>query len=353
MIGCVSEGLRQTYGDEWMEANSDWRAEKKGDNTSATTEPIYVSTAKVFSQTVALSTIDTAWGGNSDNPVFSIFMLSSEAASKVASYDDPKKMPKGYPCFRIQIKGNLSFPLPLSIYYSSGVYDKLAMEYIDCLAVEYDEHGYVTLYLDKTKISALSPRNCNFITVYGKDMPNGEGTLEEYCNLYGSVDWFQLIPCTVAFAPTNVLYKKIGRFNGWLADLIIMNEAGANEFPSNVEQPELSKAHTLSEINYVIGSVSSESTMDASRDNLTDGTYTFVATKSGLQWFKFIIAGNAYDYEVGAIDSGEKSLGVEIPLKNDSYTYDVKFMAEKGKKYSIHYYIHNNSPYCQINEQIN
>ena len=35
MIGCVSEGLRQTYGDEWMEANSDWRREDEEKNTRA------------------------------------------------------------------------------------------------------------------------------------------------------------------------------------------------------------------------------------------------------------------------------------------------------------------------------
>ena len=160
MIGCVSEGLRQTYGDEWMEANSDWRKDdKKDENTTATTVPIHVSTANVFSQTVAFSTIDTAWGGSSDKPVFSIYMLKSDAVDKIALCNDPKNMPNGYPCFRIQIKGNLSFPTPLNIYNAFGVYDNITMEYIDCLAVKYDEHGYVTLYLDKTKISALSPRN--------------------------------------------------------------------------------------------------------------------------------------------------------------------------------------------------
>ena len=355
MIGCVSEGLRQTYGDEWMEANSDWRKDdKKDENTSATTEPIYVSTAKVFSQTVAFSTIDTAWGGSSDKPVFSIYMLKSDAVDKIALCNDPKNMPKGYPCFRIQIKGNLSFPTPLNIYNAFGVYDNIAMEYIDCLAVTFDEHGYVTLYLDKTKISALSPSNCKFITVYGKDMPNGEGTLEDYCNQYGDVDWFQLIPCTVAFAPTNALYRKIGRFDGSLADLIMMTEAGGNEFPHSKETPELHIPYTPNAINYIIGTViGSWTAEDATHDNLDpEGCYYYTATVSAVESFKYIIAGNGYDYQFGVEEEVILNLNSDIPLIQNTNTANISFEAVENVTYRIHYWVDNttNTPYCRIEE---
>ncbi|MBR3732436.1 MAG: hypothetical protein IKN25_07275, partial [Spirochaetales bacterium] len=56
MIGCVSEGLRQTYGDEWMEANSDWRAEKKTiDNSS--------SEVRYCEQPVLVDNISYDWQG--------------------------------------------------------------------------------------------------------------------------------------------------------------------------------------------------------------------------------------------------------------------------------------------------
>ncbi|MBP5706405.1 MAG: hypothetical protein J6W76_03895, partial [Spirochaetales bacterium] len=140
MIGCVSEGLRQTYGDEWMEANSDWRSggKKTIDNSLLGT--------RYCEQPVLVDNISYDWQGGPSNPVFAVFLFSKEAAEIVKSgtVSDPKKMPVGKPCFRLNISGNLTFSTESS--YSArtiGVYDNLAMQYINGLAAKFDGTGYV------------------------------------------------------------------------------------------------------------------------------------------------------------------------------------------------------------------
>ena len=339
MTGCVSEGLRQTYGDEWMEANSDWRKDDKK-ATDNTTTTVYNSTANVFSQTVANGKYSYAWGGTDTKPKFGIFLLSSDTAEKAASYSDPTLMPKGYPCFRIQIKGNLTFSTDLlNENEAIGVYDMHAMQYISGLAVGYKD-GFASLYLNKQ----ILKQNTESIIVYGLDMPNGKGTFAQYREMYGDVDFDKLIPCTVALTPTNELYTQVGAFSSWKIDLIMMKEA--KSFPENVLTDALSPAPTFADFNYVIGSVSRWHTGDAIEANLINGIYTFKAESTGIQSFKFIIAGHGYDYEVGAADGGIKNLGNEIPLIYDSYTNNIEFNAESGLSYKITY--NPQVPSCRI-----
>ena len=338
MIGCVSEGLRQTYGDEWMEANSDWRAEKKTiDNSS--------SEVRYCEQPVLVDNISYDWQGGPSNPVFAVYLFSREAAEVVKSetVSNPKEMPVGAPCFRLNISGNLTFSTESS--YSArtiGVYDNLAMQYINGLAAKFDGTGYVTLYLDKGLL------NLDQITVLGKDVPNGEARFKEtsFYQTMTDQDFINMVACTVALVPSNPMYKTIGTFSDWLAKLVIMNEA--ESFPTNVLTPNLPKAHTPADINYVIGTVSSESTADATSDNLVNGEYVFTASKTDEHWFKFIIAGNGYDYQIGAVNNIVQSLNADIPLKNGTYTNNVKFNAEAGSTYQITY--NPNVPSCKINK---
>ena len=144
--------------------------------------------------------------------------------------------------------------------------------------------------------------------------------------------------------PSNPMYKTIGTFSDWLAKLVIMNEA--ESFPADVLTPNLPKAHTPADINYVIGTVSSIYTDDATSDNLINGEYVFTASKTDEYWFKFIIAGNGYNYEIGAVNNIVQSLDADIPLKNGTYTNSVRFNTEKGVTYKITYNPQN--PSCRI-----
>ncbi|MBR3731476.1 MAG: hypothetical protein IKN25_02395 [Spirochaetales bacterium] len=335
MTGCVSEGLRQTYGDEWMEANSDWRAEKKGDNENTNINV----TAQIWKQSVEIDNISYDWQGSPDSPSFGIILMTPDAAElfRTGQVTNPEKLPVGSPCFRIQIEGSLTFSTKDWVYKQKtvfGVYDKNVKQYVDGLAVEFDGTGWVTLYLDKRRL------NPDQIKVLGYDAPSGKGRFKDF-----SFSLENTIPCTASLVPSNPHYTKLGE-TSWATDFILMNEA--DSFPDNVTKPELGAAYSCTDINYVIGSVSSTDTADATSDNLINGMYSFTASKTGEQWFKFIIAGNGYDYQIGAVNDIVQSLDADIPLENGTDTNKVKFNAEAGSTYQITY--NPNVPSCKINK---
>jgi hypothetical protein len=300
----------------------------------------------VYSVTLAVEDISTAWGGSAEKPSFAFFLASQGALDGFAdaTVAQPQDSPVGMPSYQIKLDNNATFAI-LNEAGATGVYDSGAMVYYDGLAAEFDGEGNVTLYVDLEQV------NVDQMYVLGKDIDGGEGGYAENIAADPSLafDKDDVVPCVLALLPVDG-NEDLFVAEFWNASLHLMNNEGT--FPEDIDKPTLEAPKTLADINYIIGTVNGWN--DQSSDpNLTEGVFIFDAsdaTTDVTHEFKYIVAGNGWSFQAGPTEETVADLDTKIPLTTSGNAPVVKFTAEAGKKYKITYYHDDTETYCMIEE---
>ena len=268
-----------------------------------------VSRLGVFSYTLNIEDISTAWGGTTTSPSFSVILLTDEQVEACAAAGSLKISPEHTPEYQISAFGNMKIT-DTAQTGNFGVWGT-GYNYYDGIAATVTDTT-VTLFVDmaklnKTHLKALFATNSNGMD----EQPITEDDI---------VDLFNYKPYVLALG-TQEADSDNYVANIWSGDLMKMT-VGAT-FPEDLQYV----TPTCNDLKYIYGDIA-----NSEQTKLIDNSFTF--TYMGGIYSDFYFSDGTYYFTYGGVTID--SLDTEIQLiENESWSYFADGVLTEGKIYTI------------------
>ena len=268
-----------------------------------------VSRLGVFTYTLNIEDISTAWGGTTTSPSFSVILLTDEQVEACAAAGSLKISPEHTPEYQISAFGNMKIT-DTAQTGNFGVWGT-GYNYYDGIAATVTDTT-VTLFVDmaklnKTHLKALFATNSNGMD----EQPITEDDI---------VDLFNYKPYVLALG-TQEADSDNYVANIWSGDLMKMT-VGAT-FPEDLQYV----TPTCNDLKYIYGDIT-----NSEQTKLTDNSFTF--TYMGGIYSDFYFSDGTYYFTYGGVTID--SLDTEIQLiENGSWSSFADGVLTEGKIYTI------------------
>ena len=270
----------------------------------------------VYSYTVNIDDISTAWGGSKESPAFSILLLTDEQLDACVAANDFKQADAAKPEYQMAAYDNLKIADTgttgsFAIYGKKPVDD--VFQYYEGVAVTVDE-STVTVIIDMTKIEQTALKS-----LYS---PNGEKmmTSDDTVNLEGYK------PYILALASQEVDPDSY-KMTGWNGDLMTM-VAGAT-FPANATK-NAPIVPTTKDATHISGTI----TDNWEHVKLQNDSYEFTFdAAAGLPRFSF--SSGTWDYKLRGAVINELNKEFELSESAKDHCTFKEGVLTAGKTYII------------------
>ena len=251
----------------------------------------------VYSYTVNIADISTAWGGTTASPAFSVVLLNETTLAACTAAGDFKQATAAEPEYQVGAFGNMKIKDTASagnfaVYGQSAVDD--VFQYYNGVAVTVTAED-VTLYVDMAKLVKTDLKGL------WKDTGNGDEAVMTGDDL---VDLTGYKPYVIALG-TEAVDPDNKAFTAWSADVMKMAEGAT--FPAGDLKKDAPIVPSTASINCIVGSINGWA-----HTPMTDNTATFTA--AGGDQFSFTNGG--WDYRFA--DAVVNALDTEVELKEYS-----------------------------------
>ena len=268
-----------------------------------------VSRLGVYSYTVNIEDISTAWGGTTTSPSFSVILLTDEQVEACAAAGSLKISPEHTPEYQISAFRNMKIT-DTAQTGNFGVWGT-GYNYYDGIAATVTDTT-VTLFVDMAKLNKTHLKAL-FAT-------NSSGMDEQPITEDDIVDLFNYKPYVLALG-TQEADSDNYVANIWGGDLMKMT-VGAT-FPEDLQYV----TPTCNDLKYIYGDIT-----NSEQTKLTDNSFTF--TYMGGIYSDFYFSDGTYYFTYGGVTID--SLDTEIQLiENGSWSSFADGVLAEGKIYTI------------------
>ena len=252
----------------------------------------------VYSYTVNLTDIATAWGNSANSPTFSVVFLDETTLETVKTEGDLKKNAASHPEYQIGAFGNMKVADKIeegdegnfAVYGAAPVED--VYKYYDGVAVTITDTD-LTVFVDTAKLVKTQ------LKAMFKDEGDGDEAVmtdEHIVELAGYKPYVLALASKATDPDNNVA-------SGFSADLMKMTEGAT--FPAGDLKKDAPVVPTANAINCIVGTI----TEGWAHTPMTDNTYTF----TGAADTAFAFTMGNWDYRFS--DTVVTELDKEIELK--------------------------------------
>ena len=264
----------------------------------------------VYSYTLNIEDISTAWGGTTKSPSFSVILLTDEQLEAVKNVNDFKVSSESMPEYQLSAYGNLNSDTAQTGNF--GVYGIGYNFYTGVAATITDTTFTLTVdmvKLDKTQLKALFAENG-----MASERPITEDDM---------VYLLDYKPYVLALGTQEVDPDNYTGASPWSADLMKMTEGAT--FPTDLQYV----TPTCYDLKYIYGGIT-----ESEQIELVDNSFAFVYTDDGWYGTDFYFSNGTYYFTYGGVTID--SLDTEIQLvENGSWSSFADGILTEGKMYKV------------------
>ena len=265
----------------------------------------------VYSYTLNIEDISTAWGGTTKSPSFSVILLTDEQLEVVVEANNLKVSSESMPEYQLGAYGNLNSNTAQTGNF--GVYGIGYNFYTGVAATITGTTFTLTVdmtKLDKTQLKALFAEN---------DFMETERPITED----DMVDLWDYKPYVLALGTQEADSDNYTGASPWNGNLMKMTWGAT--FPTDLQYV----TPTCNDLKYIYGTIT-----NYGQTELTDNSFTFVYTDDGWYGTDFYFSNGTYCFTYGGVTID--SLDTEIQLiENGSWSGFANGILTEGKIYTI------------------
>ena len=297
------------------------------EEASGSTEKEVKTTQKsetgVYSYTVDIEKISTAWGGKTESPAFSILLLTDTNVKTAFKKGALKASPITAPELQIGSLGNMKVASTakagnyavygMTAYPNPEDSKKDMYKYYDGVAATVTDDKTLTVTVDMNKLTTTQLKALWLANDEGKECVVGDADSDADVK-EADVNLADYKPYVLALASAEYDADNCV-MTAWDADLMVMQPATA--LPANPEK-NAPVPPTCNDLNSYAGSMTGDNWPHLA---LTDNAFTFKAAKDN----QFVFTIGSWDFKVGGAEVTE--LGKEFKLAEGDSAPNITFKA--------------------------